>query len=499
MAEEDWPDCEAITTGRSIPKQGGIVKQSTRHGGNMQVKKIYWSIAAIGLSVASGAQAADAERIAQLEKQLQILQEQINGLKSTSPTRSEVQELRQEVATQKKDSVVAGSLPGSFRLPGSDTSIRLYGAAELNMVHEAKGDNGANDYATFAPFIPLNGSPDAARKGQTYLHARTSRLGIEALTTTAYGPLKFKVEGDFNNDPRNGDASNSGSVATIMTQRNTNSYDFRLRHAYFEMGSWLVGQTWSTFMDGANAPETVDFNGPVGNTFIRQAQIRYTHSTKNYGDFIVAVENADSYVLDSQGMVTADGFAKVPDLIVRWDKNFSWGGVSLRALSDEFRINGALGNQSRRGSGFAASGSFRPTGSDTLSWMLTGGTGIGRYLNVIHGAAYNPGADRIEMERAAGVVLGYQHRFSDSLRANLVYGAQRTYDNAYTETAMANGFGGGRYGVNRSVSQIHVGAIWNPVKLVDVGLEYIYGQRETLIGEKGESSRLNLMLRYNLN
>ena len=38
---------------------------------------------------------------------------------------------------------------------------------------------------------------------------------------------------------------------------------FRLRHAYGEIGDLLVGQTWTTFTDVAAAPATLDFEGSV--------------------------------------------------------------------------------------------------------------------------------------------------------------------------------------------------------------------------------------------
>ncbi len=47
--------------------------------------------------------------------------------------------------------------------------------------------------------------------------------------------------------------------------------------------------------------------------------------------------------------------------------------------------------------------------------------------------------------------------------------------------------------------QLHAGLIYNPVKNVDLGAEYIWGERETLAGEKGSMSRFNLMARYTFN
>jgi outer membrane murein-binding lipoprotein Lpp len=488
----------------------------------MKLKQIALAVIAIGTTSLAGA--ADNNRIAQLEAQLKAMQAQIEELKNLQKTqvtaqkaeiselkkaqKEEITQLQDQVVAQGKEAVVIGDLPNSYRLANGDTSIRVYGIAEFNMIHETRGSNADMDYSTFMPYAPLRGSADAARKGQTYMHARTSRLGIEAATPTQYGQLVGKIEGDFNNDPRTGNSAVYGSLGNIYTQQATNSYNFRLRHAYLQLAGWTVGQTWSTFMDLDATPEVVDFNGPIGGTFIRQPQIRYTYATPNYGNFSAAIENSVSYVLDPTGSATKAGFSKSPDLIVRWDKAFTQGSLSLRAVSHEHRVEGemqinsttnAMVNESRRGYGVSLSGVYRMTDSDQLSFIATGGEGIGRYFNYIEGAGYNANTNQITMEKAAGLVVGYQHKYSETLRLNLVYGGQRNFDNSYTDWARANGLDSGRFGVNRKVQQLHIGTIWNPVKYVDIGAEYIYGRRETLAGERGDMSRFNLMARYNFN
>ena len=90
-------------------------------------------------------------------------------------------------------------------------------------------------------------------------------------------------------------------------------------------------------------------------------------------------------------------------------------------------------------------------------------------------------------------------RFSDTFRMNFVYGTQKTAENPYTAWARTNGLDSGQYGFNRKVSQFHIGGIWNPIKPVDIGLEYIWGKRTTLAGERGDMSRINFMARYNIN
>lgn len=447
-------------------------------------------------------QAQTAKDFEEMRAEMKKLRAELEALKGAKPAAAsaDLADRVEQVELRAKDAVVVGDIPNSFRLPNSETSLRVYGFAELNMVHEFKGDNTDMDYATFVPYAPLNGSAQASRNGRNFMHARTSRFGIEASTPSPYGQIGIKVEGDFNNDPRTGNSAVSGTIGNIYTQQATNSYNFRLRQAYGQVGGFLAGQTWSTFMDLDNLPETVDFNGPIGATFIRQPQIRYTYAMPGVGNFTAAVENSASYVLDNTATVTTAGFSRVPDLVGRWDRGFDWGAMSVRAVSHEHRIDdGATVSQSRRGWGVATSGLYKTVGNDFMTWAVTAGTGIGRYFNYIEGAFYDAANDRILMEKAAGVVLGYQHKPSETLRYNFALGYQKNFNNEYTDFARANGLDSGRFGINRKVWQAHLGFIWNPVKGVDIGTEYIFGRRTTLAGEDGDMSRINFSAKYNFN
>jgi DcaP outer membrane protein len=248
---------------------------------------------------------------------------------------AEVIDRLEQVELRTKDAVVLGDIGNSFRLPNSETSLRIYGFAELNLVHEFKGDNSSCDYASCFFYAPLDNSDLARRNNGTFLHARTSRLGVEASTPSKYGSIGVKIEGDFNNDPRTGNAAVNGSPGNIYTQQATNSYGFRLRQAYGQFGGLLIGQTWSTFFDVDNSPESVDFNGAIGSTFIRQSMIRYSYPTKDYGTFTGAIENPVSYVYDNtgSGTPTRAGFSRVPDVVGRWDRSFPWGALARGSAS----------------------------------------------------------------------------------------------------------------------------------------------------------------------
>jgi hypothetical protein len=53
-------------------------------------------------------------------------------------------------------------------------------------------------------------------------------------------------------------------------QRISNGYGPTVRHAYVTWGNWLVGQTWSNFMDVATLPEAADFIGPTVEALLSQ-------------------------------------------------------------------------------------------------------------------------------------------------------------------------------------------------------------------------------------
>ncbi len=443
----------------------------------MTVKRIAAVAAAAALSLAGPAMAAD------------------EGKPSTGD-RLDLVEVKQ------KDAVVAGDFPGSFRIPGTEVSLRLYGWAELNWIHDFKGDNTDIDFATFPAYVPVEGTPEYERTGRDILTARTSRFGIQAATPTRYGPLGVKLEGDFINEPRTGGTGQYGSYKEIFTQQQTSSYGFRVRHAYGSFGGLLVGQTWGTFMDVDNSPETVDFNGPPGSTIIRQPMIRYSHATPKAGTFTVALENSSSYVLsDSDGLPLASSLSRIPDVVLRWDGSFGWGNVSLRGVGQEFRVKDGAGiDAAKYGWGAGATAFVKARGGkDFLSLAVTGGDGIGRYLNYIEGAIYDATVNEILVEKAWGVVGGYQLKPADWVRVNLVYGITRHLENDFTDHVKAIGFDSGRFGVNHQVQQAHLGAIFTPIANVDLGVEGIWAERETLAGEKGDLLRFNFMARYYVN
>ena len=72
----------------------------------------------------------------------------------------------------------------------------------------------------------------------------------------------------------------------------------------------LAGQTWSTFVDEANIPNTIDFESPMAFPSIRQAQLRWTQKLGAKASWSVAVEDNKSTITLPSGIARQ---GRIPD------------------------------------------------------------------------------------------------------------------------------------------------------------------------------------------
>src|SRR5437899_10708201 len=216
---------------------------------------------AIAISVGGTATAVRGDELQDLKAQVGALQKKVGELEIKQGTVE-----KKQAVTVPDNVVTGGATKGSFKLPGSNTSVTLGGYVKLDAVFsnpsagvDTKGD-------LFLDPTTIAVGPDAGNneRNQVKFGARESRLFVKTNTPTTFGDLNTHVEFDFYG------ADGNESVS--------NSHGFRLRHAYGTLGNFLAGQTWTNFMNPASLPDTLDFGGPVGQIFDRQAQVRWTQS-----------------------------------------------------------------------------------------------------------------------------------------------------------------------------------------------------------------------------
>ena len=375
--------------------------------------------------------------------------------------------------------VTGGDFPGSFKLPGTDTSVSLNGYVKADFIYDfaAPPLAGGGDFAVISS-APLEGTPAHDKQGEARFHAKETRINITTRTPTDYGPLKTVVEGDFfdeNNDQ-------------VGTEAAGNKTSFGIRHAYGEFGPVLAGQTWTNFMDITAYGEKVDFTGPAGRTFIRQGQLRYTHKTDGGDAIAVALENPNG---DFNGSSDSNLDDTLPDLTANYRINGPDWHVQLNGMVRQIAIDDGIGggaNDETIGWGVGLTGAAIVPGTkkDRVSWYSVYGDGVGRYLEGGIGSGASKAPDgSLETQVGYGGFATYRHWWTDELRTNVIAGASffDTDENSPGTT-------------NEKIYSGYINLIWSPIPKADIGIEYIYGLRQVKDGREGEVNRIQVGTKY---
>lgn len=373
------------------------------------------------------------------------------------------------------NAVTAGATKGSFKLPGSDTSVTFGGYAKLDAVlsNPSAGVASTADLELEGGNIPVGPEAKAGERNQVKLGARQSRLFAGTSTPTAWGPLATYVEFDLYGAAGNESVSNSNGL--------------RVRHAYGTLGGLLAGQTWTTFSDVNAYPETVDFGGPVGTIFARQAQVRWTQPFAG-GQWSLALENPETVATLPNGTQFRADDDRLPDLagIVRFNTGF--GNYSIAAVARQLRVDSAsapASHDQKLGSAVGVNGVVPAFGSDDIRFSAYYGNGIGRYSIGFFTDALLDANGRIELPSEWLGTVAYRHFWNPKLRSTLALSELGSSDPA-----------GAAGSVNRNTRSAHLNVIWSPAAQTNFGLEYIYARREIQNGEAGTLNRLQASAQY---
>ena len=305
----------------------------------------------------------------------------------------------------------------------------------------------------------------------TTFQARESRINFKSDHTLANGKKASTfIEIDFFLSP-GGD------------ERISNSYQPRLRHAFFKYDKWLFGQTWSTFHDVGALPDNLDFVGPAESTvFERQAQIRYTS-----GPFEVAVENPETTITPFGQSGRVIGREGMPDFVARYTAKVGDGYIKAAGLVRQLHSADGQPDDNEMGYGISLSGKHPFGNGDDFRWMASTGKGLGRYmgLNTANGAALDANGD-LHAISSTGIFGSYRHFWNNQWRSNLTLG-YLTVDNDTNLTGM---------GVTSEAKSAHINLIYSPQPKLDFGVELMYADREVESGADGDLTRLQFSAKY---
>jgi hypothetical protein len=371
--------------------------------------------------------------------------------------------------------VSAGDFPGSFRVPGTDAALRFSGLVRMTAVNTF-GPLGTEDRFVTSS-IPVAGTPEAGKQARTVYTANPSRFSFDMRTPTGVGAIRAFIEGDF-----------AGSGRTL-----------RLRHAYGQWGSFLAGQTWSTFADPEAEPDGIDFEGLNAISLFRQPQIRFTHRLKDGLGLAFALENP------SPDITGASGVSQVPDLIarLRWTPKKDHGILGLGLHRTGSHVHTALLFRQLKGEptdqpnttlstfGYGVNVSGRmpaPFGTDRtqVTYAVYAGQGIGRYITDLgtlggQDAVYDPATNTLQALPVFAAYVGLERSWNRALRSTATYGLVRV-DNLELQPPNALS----------STNRGSLNLSWSPITRVDLVVEYLLGNRINNDGASGFSNQLQI-------
>ena len=366
---------------------------------------------------------------------------------------------------------------GSFKLPGSDTSVTLGGYVKFDAIWSDKsaGVDSVGDQQLNINLVPVGPAAGQHKKDQVTFHARQTRLSLGTSTQTAYGDMTTYIEGDFFG------ADGNESV--------TNSNGLRVRHAYGALGNFSAGQTWTNFFNEQAYAETLDFGGPVGEIFIRQAQVRWTQKFAG-GDWSVSAENPES-VLAVPGSATPfrSDSDHAPDFTGRVKFAAARGTYSAGVLARNIHVDSAAApaaNSGKWGGAIALTGIVPTIGRDDVRFDLNLGNAIGRYqVPGFFPDGYLDAAGHIQLAHQESGFIAYRHFWTPGLRSTLELSAA----NSAPPSGTFNG-------INKADRSQHLNLIWSPVAPVNLGAELIHAERTVVGGDKGSLNRVQFSAQY---
>jgi outer membrane DcaP-like protein len=364
--------------------------------------------------------------------------------------------------------VAAGDFPGSIRIPGTESALKLGGQARMVAVHSLRALGTDDRFVTSS--IPV-GTQSAGEDARTTYSPTASRLSTELRMPSPRGPLRTFIESDF--------AGSSGG--------NT----MRLRHAFIQTNRFVVGQTWSTFSDPEAEPIGIDFEGLNAISLFRQPQIRWTRMILSRYDLALALENP------SPDLTGAQGVNLTPDFIVRlrWEPDHKRAlfthAAHVQAAVLVRQLRGEVSGQpdvtlATGGFGANISGVLVPRwdADDRVKFAANAGSGIGRYiadLSTLGGqdAVYDSAQVSLRALSIRSGYFGYERVWSPVFTTAVTYGL-----------VIVNNLDIQLDDALHRTQRTSINLTWNPIPQADVVLEFLAGTRINKNGERGFSSQI---------
>lgn len=432
--------------------------------------RLLGSVAAVAAAAACAAPAA-AQSNAELLQRIEQLQQRVDELEGRQARQEETAERQQGILDQE----VVRQTGDGFVIPGTDTTLQIGGYVKADAIYDLDEDLGD---LFVQDNITTDDDGDEAAFGA---HSRQSRLFIKTSTPTeTFGDIKTHLEADF--------FGGGGNEAF------SNSFRFRLRHAYADIGNFRAGQNWTLFMPIEVYPTTLDFQGPVGIPFIRQTQLRYTQPLGEGFAVALSLENSEFSGRDADGddigestgnptladpQLSVDQF---PDLVAAGTLRRDWGFAKIAGVARQLNVPDA---DEAFAWGLNGAGAVNLWDGGALTGSLTYGDGVGRYIiNGFGRDGFLENDDELQTVSALGAVGGIEQAITDKLTGRAYYGYY-----GVDETLLPSDL--------ETLQSVHGNLTYALTERALIGGEISWGMREDADGDSDDNIRLQTSVQVN--
>ncbi|MFW2174462.1 DcaP family trimeric outer membrane transporter [Acinetobacter guillouiae] len=409
------------------------------------------SMGLLSLNMAHADSMTEVEQLRNEVKQLREMIEQQQQVQNKQIVALENNVKAAQVVSQAKDQ--------SFARTKAGAEVTLYGNIRADLLYQSEGGSADRLYNQINS-VPLKGHNESSDQLKSTLAA--TRLGLDF--KTADKDISGKIEVDFL-------GANDG---------------LRIRHAYFNYGQWLIGQTWSNFAVPDYMPETIDALGYVGGAVKRDAQIRYTHKFNAETQLVTALEDSKDALSNM----------RIPVLSTRLNQSFAdgAGALSLRGMVSEKRT--VADNELAWGVGLGAK--YDISAKTTLKadyYHVKGDSSLVSWTN--QGFATDANKNIMALNQFDSITVGVTQQFNSQWRGTLGYGYMKADENQDYIRYLSD-----PTKANKTLWQAWANVFYSPKKPLSFGLEYVYGERKAFVAapngqDTGEDNRFNAVAMYN--
>lgn len=375
-----------------------------------------------------------------------------------------------ERGAQAMDSLEERIKASARTIAGTDTRYLIAGYVQLDALWTRRELAGDEKDTFLSSAIPFGAADSDARLG-----IRASQFNAVVHTPTSWGGFTAHAQLDLF-------AYDEGAEPNLT--------QLALR-----FGEWLtVGKTYTTFMDDAAWPATLDYNGPSGAVFVRQFVLRGSVPLAEGLRLEAALEDPQADQSAGGPNFSASASAERPDIVARLRYEGERVHAQLAGLSRSVTYTAQLASlasvrRTLSGYGVSASAAVQVGKDDRLLVQWNEGEGIGRYFNdglSDVGAVYDAGGT-LEPLKLSGAYLYYERKWAERWTTTAGVSALRTRSEGMRPATDL-----------QRVEYVSANLVHRLRTNLFLGAEVLWGKAERVDGSEADDSRVQLTARYYL-